>query len=374
MARLHSRSLILTCEFAFTIARNTRIDGHSVIAALTFNSPEGLPIIGLGEGVPVPFYNSFPEPSLDLLKGLEQANWADALTWDVLLNQQWPAIIAQLPATLDYQPVKVALDMACWDAFGKLKQQPLYKIWGLDPAQCPKSSYTIGLADEAMIRHKTQVALERQYDIIKVKVGGPSDVATVKLIRDMAGPNVTLRIDANAAWSAQDTEALSHSMAELGVEFIEEPFSADVPLAERIAVKSRSALPLIADESIHTLADLPSVTQWAHGINAKLTKTGGLTQTRELLLAGKEAGMKLMLGCFVESSLSVTAMAHLAPLVDYVDLDGALLTADDPVDGVTWQGSRFMLTNRPGVGVEIYPHTELAQWVQSVSPTAQHTR
>ena len=369
MARLHSRSLTLTCEFDFTIARNTRIDGNSVIAALVFDQPDGSPLIGLGEGVPVPFYNSFPEPTLALLKQLETTRWAEALTFEVLLTQQWPAMLAQLPNTSDYQPVKVALDMACWDALGQYQQQPLYTMWGLDPAQCPKSSYTIGLADEAMIRHKTQVALERQYDIIKIKVGGPRDVDTVKLIRQMAGHNVTIRVDANAAWTASDTEGLSHTMAELGVEFIEEPYAADVPLAERIAVKSHSALPLIADESIHTLADLPNVTQWAHGINAKLTKTGGLTQTRELLLAGKDAGIKLMLGCFVESSLSVTAMAHLAPLVDYVDLDGALLTADDPVDGVTWQGSRFTLPNRPGVGVRMRPQTDLAQWVQALSST-----
>jgi len=331
----------LPCEFDFTISRGTQTVARHVLVTLTYES-----FTGRGEAAPNAFYGETQESVLDFLAWVQTENLLSDLTpFDL---QKFNDTFRQIPG---HMPAKSALEMALYDLYGQLLNQPLYKLLGLNPAKIPKSSYTIGLADLDEVRKKTRVALDRGYDILKVKVGGPSDLAVLETIRGMVPASVTIRVDANAAWQPDEAIAMFPKLAALDVEFVEEPLQVDASMKDRRRVKESSPLPLIADESVHTLTDIPMVAEWADGVNLKLTKTGGLTEAIRMIHAARAHNLSVMLGCFVETSLAITAFAHLAPLADILDLDGGLLLADDPMDGVRWEGNQLFLPDRPGLGV-----------------------
>jgi L-Ala-D/L-Glu epimerase len=173
---------------------------------------------------------------------------------------------------------------------------------------------------------------------------------TLQVIRQLA-PQATLRVDANAAWTVDSALEILPVLKEMGVEFVEEPLLLNSPEADYHRLKAESPLPLMADESCHTLKDIPRCAQHFHAINLKPTKTGGLTEALRMIYAAKAHDLKIMLGCFTETSISNTAFAHLSPLVDYADLDGGLLLAKDPFDGVQFEGNQIRLPRRPGIGV-----------------------
>lgn len=336
----------LPCEFDFTISRGTTKVAKHVFLELTY-AQNGKTYTGLGEAVPCEFYGETQESVMDFLYWVKDENLLEPLTpCDI---QTFNDTFQQIPG---HMPAKAAIEMALYDLMGQIANQPLYRLLGLDTNKVPRSSYTIGIAEPDVIKQKTQVALERGYDILKVKVGGPRDLETLEIIRSIVPDSVTIRVDANAAWLPDDAIKLFPTLMDFGVEFVEEPLQLDVPIAERHRVKEASPLPLIADESVHILTDVPVVAQWSDGINLKLTKTGGLTEALRMIHAARAHNLSIMLGCFVESSLSITAFAHLAPLVDYLDLDGGLLLAEDPVEGVHWQGNQILLPNAPGLGVQ----------------------
>jgi len=335
----------LPCEFDFTISRGTQTVAEHVFVELTCTE-NGKTWTGRGEAAPNAFYGETRESVMDFLAWVQDENILQDLTpFDI---QKFNDTFRQFPG---HMPAKSALEMALYDLYGQILGQPLYKLLGLDASRIPRSSYTIGLANLDEVRHKTRIALERGYDILKVKVGGLEDLDVLKTIRAMVPDSVTLRVDANAAWQPDEAIAMFPQLADLGVEFVEEPLQIDTPLKERHRVKESSPLPLVADESVHTLTDVPLVAEWADGINLKLTKTGGITEALRMIHAARAHNLSIMLGCFVESSLAITALAHLAPLVDTLDLDGALLLADDPMDGIRWHGNQLFLPTRPGLGV-----------------------
>lgn len=336
----------LPCEFDFTISRGTQKVARHVFVELTYSN-QGKTFTGMGEAVPCEFYGETQESVLDFLSWVKEENLLEPLTpFDI---QRFNETFRQFPG---HMSAKAALEMALYDLLGQIAGQPLYRLLGLDPEKIPKSSYTIGIADLGEIRQKTQTALERGYDILKVKVGGPADLETLATIRSMVPDSVRIRVDANAAWFPNEAIDMFPRLLEHGVEFVEEPLQLDVPIAERLRVKDASPLPLIADESVHILSDIPLVAQWMDGVNLKLTKTGGLAEAIRMIHAARAHDLSIMLGCFVESSLSITAFAHLASLVDYLDLDGALLLANDPIQGVRWEGNQLYLPEKPGLGIE----------------------
>ncbi len=335
----------LPCEFDFTISRGTQSVARHVFVELTY-SENGKTYTGLGEAVPCEFYGSTQQSILEFLEWIQDENLLLPLTpYDI---QKFNATMRQFPG---FMPAKAAIEMALYDLLGQVTGQPLYRLWGLDPTQIPRSSYTIGIADPDLIKHKTEVALSRGYDILKVKVGGPEDLKTLEIIKSLVPETTTIRVDANAAWLPDDAIAMFPILKDFGVEFVEEPLQLDIPIPERIRVKESSPLPLLADESVHTLTDVPLVAQWMDGINLKLTKTGGLTEALRMIHAARAHNLSIMLGCFVETSLSITAFAHLAPLVDYLDLDGGLLLAEDPIEGVRWNANQLSLPATPGLGI-----------------------
>lgn len=344
--KLAWRFLDIPFEFTFTISRNSHQHTTTVIVELSYEH-DGNTYTGLGEAVPSEFYGESPQTV---------AAFYDALNRDGVLADLTPFDIQTLQARFaaleGHMAAKAGIDMAFYDLQGKILNLPLWRLWGLDPNQAPASSYTIGIADIDTVRRKTEVALSRGYTILKIKLGSPDDVALFEAIRELAPhPQITLRVDANAAWRVDDALTICRLLADNHVEFVEEPLRLDSTEEDYIRLKAESPMPLMADESCHTLRDIPHCARYFHAINLKHTKTGGLTEALRMIHAAHAHGLRIMLGGFGESSLSVTAFAQLAPLVDYCDLDGALLMAEDAYEGIVFKGSRFTLPHRPGLGV-----------------------
>jgi L-alanine-DL-glutamate epimerase-like enolase superfamily enzyme len=290
---------------------------------------------------------------MDFYKKLNEENILDGL--DPLNIQDFETRIAKLPG--HNQAAKSGLDIALWDLRAKILGLPLYRLLGLDPNRCPKTSYTIGLADLDTIKHKTLTALERGYDMLKVKLGSPDDLKIIELIRELA-PSETIRVDANAAWTCDEALKLLKTLKELNIEFVEEPLRLDSPIADYEKLKAESPLALMADESCHTSKDLLHCSKYFHSINLKHTKTGGLTEAIRMIHVARALDLKIMLGCFTESSVSITAFAHLSPLVDYLDLDGSLLLAQDPFQGVEFRTNQLILPVQAGLGVRKSDHAK----------------
>jgi L-alanine-DL-glutamate epimerase-like enolase superfamily enzyme len=341
---LKYRVMELPLEFTFAISRSAKDVAYTVLVEWTLEY-QGKAYTGLGEAVPSRFYGEDPNTVVDFYQRIEvEGILADV---DPFNFQEFED---RFSGFVKYRAARSALDAALHDIQGQIVGMPLYRLWGLDPSRCPKTSYTIGLADLEMIRHKTEVALSRGYDILKVKLGGPEDMATLKLIRQIA-PQATIRADANAAWTLEEAFALLPQAAALGVEFVEEPLKLKSPVEHYARLKEESPLPLMADESCHTLRDIPFCAEYFHSVNLKPTKTGGLREAMRMIHAARASDLKIMLGCFTETSVANTAFAHLSPLVDYADLDGGLLLANDPFDGVKFEGNHIRLPSRPGIGV-----------------------
>lgn len=344
--QLSYQALSIPFEFTFTISRQSNTHATTVIVTLT-HTHEGKTYTGLGESVPSMFYGESAETVMSFYERLQTDKVLDDLT---------PFDIQELQARFDRDTgnlaAKSGIDMAFYDLQGKILQQPLWRLWGLDPKLAPKSSYTIGIANLDTVKSKTETALSRGYDVLKVKLGSPDDIKLFHAIRQLAPyPDITMRVDANAAWDVAAALDICHVLAENHVEFVEEPLKLTSTPDDYARLKAESPLPLMADESCHTLRDIPRCAEYFHSINLKHTKTGGLTEAMRMIHAARAHQMKIMLGGFGESSLSVTAFAQLSPLVDYCDLDGALLMAEDAYEGIVFMGSRFTLPDRPGLGV-----------------------
>lgn len=248
-----------------------------------------------------------------------------------------------------HPPVPAAwagLNLALLDGAGKMHGLTVRKLMGVREPARAVTSFSIGIDSPDKVRDKLIEAAE--YPVIKIKLGGPDDQAVMDLTREIV-PEAIIRVDANEAWTTRE-EALEkiewlHRQYPK-VEFVEQPMPNNTPVKDCAWLKQRSALPLIADESFHNSNDLDFCLQGFHGINAKLVKTGGISEAFRSLKAAREMGLKTMLGCMIESSLFITAAAHLSGLADYLDLDGALLTSNDPVNGVrilngelSWEGA-----------------------------------
>jgi L-Ala-D/L-Glu epimerase len=344
--KLSWRLLPIPYEFTFTISRASHDHATTIIVELQYEH-KGQVYIGLGESVPSAFYNETPETVCAFYQRLVSEKVLDDLTpFDIqILESRFHMMDGNRAA-------KAAIDMAFYDLQGKILDQPVWRLWGLDKNKVPKSSYTIGIADLDTVKRKTEVALSRGYDILKVKLGSPKDIELFEAIRQLApADTITMRVDANAAWQIQDAIEICQMLAENDVEFVEEPLKLTSSHDAYAWLKAESPVPLMADESCHTRFDIPHCARYFHSINLKHTKTGGLTEAMAMIHTARAHGLAIMLGGFGESSLSVTAFAQLAPLVDYCDLDGALLMAEDAYEGITWQGNAFSLSDKSGFGV-----------------------
>ena len=338
--RLSYEPLDLALRVPWTISRGTRVRAENVLVRLRWRAPDGRELEGLGEAAPYAFYGELRgtvEACLDEFAGLLGD---DPFAIDTVLDA--------IEARLRHNPsAKAALDLALHDLAGKAAGRPLWQWWGLDPARGPLTSFSIGLDEPEVMAQKAREAAA--FPILKIKVGTPRDVEIVRAVRE-AVPAARLVVDANAAWTPKQAVRTIAQLEPFGVELVEQPVAAR-DLAGLRYVREASALPIIADESCATEADVPALAGCVDGVNVKLMKCGGLHRARRLIAAARAHHLAVMCGCLIESSLAITAASHLLPLLDYADLDGNLLLADDPFDGVRCAAGKLTLPTGPGLGV-----------------------
>jgi L-alanine-DL-glutamate epimerase-like enolase superfamily enzyme len=334
MADLSGEPLNLRLATPFRIARGVQHDAQNVLVRLRADG-----LTGLGEAAPKSYYGETRESALAAL-----ALFAQRLGDDLFAVEE---IMAELDRTLYANPsAKAAVDMALYDLIGQRLGVPVYRLLGLSPGRAPYTSYTISLDTPASMAQRALQA--RAYPILKIKLGTRHDLEIVRAIRDVT--DAALRVDANAAWTAKEAIATITALAPYGIELVEQPVARGDLEGLRL-VRERTSVPIIADESCVTPEDVARVAGCVDGINIKLMKCGGLRRALEMIHAARAHHLRVMLGCMIESSIAITAAAHLAPLVDYVDLDGALLLAHDPYEGVDLRGGKITLPDRPGLGV-----------------------
>jgi len=297
---------------------------------------------GWGEAAPNRFYGETADTAIAAL---------DRLAPIVVASDPWHIenIEAELHTALRFNgSVKSAISAALHDLAGKRLGVPVYRMWGLDPARAPLSSFTIAIAaNEDELRRR--IAEAASYPVLKVKLGTDRDERIIRLVRE-AAPDKVLRVDANAAWTPKHALRMIDVLADVGVEYVEQPVAANDLDGLRF-VRERSRLPVIADESCVGSGDVARLAGVVDGINIKLSKCGGLREALKMIATARAHGMLVMAGCMIETSLGITAAAHFAPLLDYADFDGAALLSDDPYRGATIERGQIEIPDAPGLGV-----------------------
>jgi L-Ala-D/L-Glu epimerase len=298
---------------------------------------------GWGEAAPNRFYGETADTALGALARLAPiVEQCDA--WAI------EDVEAEMNRAIRFNgSVKSAISAALHDLAGKRLGVPVYKLWGLNPANAPLSSFTIAIAaTDDELRQRIEQA--SAYPVLKVKLGTDHDEHIIRTVRD-AAPTKVLRVDANAAWTAKRALRMIDVLVECGVEYVEQPLAPHDIDGLRF-VRERSILPVIADESCVVATDIPRLVGAVDGINLKLSKCGGLREALKMIATARSHGMLVMAGCMIETSLGITAAAHLASLLDYADFDGAALLSDDPYVGATIDAGVITIPGAPGLGVD----------------------
>jgi L-Ala-D/L-Glu epimerase / N-acetyl-D-glutamate racemase len=335
--RLSHEVVTVHTKHPFVIARGGSSEYRVVRVTVTDDGAEGW-----GEAAPNRFYGESVETvAAALARFAPLLETADA--W--ALEDAEAAMNAALGRN---GSAKSAVSAALHDLAGKRLGVPLYRLWGLDRSKAPPSSFTIAIAASS-VELDQRVKEAGEYPVLKIKLGTDRDADIIRAVRK-AAPDKTLRVDANAAWTPKHALRMIDVLIEHGVEFVEQPVAAHDVEGLRY-VRERSKLPVIADESCVTSADIPRLVGAVDGINIKLSKCGGLREALRMIAAARAHGLLVMAGCMVETSLGVTAAAHFAPLLDFADLDGAALLSDDPYEGATIQGGTIQIPDGPGLGV-----------------------
>jgi L-alanine-DL-glutamate epimerase-like enolase superfamily enzyme len=304
----------------FEISRGVQTEAENVVVELTHDGTTGV-----GAAAPSRHYGETADTVEAVLPALLDALPADPHDLDA-------AHAAMDRVVRGNAAAKAAVDVALHDLVATRHDLPLYRYLGLDASQTPVSSFTVGLADVEEMRRKARVAVEDGYEVLKVKLGTDRDREIVEAVHG-AAPSARLRVDANEAWTPKEAVAMCEFLDGY-VEFVEQPVPAENPEGMR-HVHDRSPVPIAADESLVAPSDVPQVAQFADVANVKLMKCGGIRRAVETFHAARAHGLETMLGCMIESNAAIAAGVHLAPLLDYADLDGSLLLADgaDPFDG-----------------------------------------
>jgi len=330
---LHEYELPL--KHPFTISRGTITAQRTLIVEL---QQDGMS--GYGEATANNYYDS----SMDLMRTRLQA-MQPLLESEMFRDTEsfWNLCAVHLA---DAPFVLSALDCAAHDLWGRLENAAVHRLWGLDPNDAVKSSFTIGIAGVSEMVAK--LAEMPGWPVYKIKLGTARDMQIIQGLREHT--DAVFRVDANCGWAPCDAAALSTEMAQQGVEFIEQPLPPEARKAQAELFRN-SSLPLIADESCVGETDVLRCVDHFHGINIKLCKCGGLTPARRMIAAAHDHGLKVMVGCMTESSIGISAAAQLTPLLDYADLDGAVLLAKDAGDGVQLRQGQFVFPSEPGLGI-----------------------
>lgn len=335
--------LDLALREPFVIARSEHGAGRTITTVILELRDERFPgLVGVGEGYPDRFYGDTPETMAAIMPLLVEAVGDVDLSADGLVA----AATAMDARIAHHGAAKCALDIALHDLVGKVVGLPVHRLLGL-PADIPPTDFTIGIDEPAVVAERARRAA--RFPALKIKVGGPSDLATLEAVRDVFdGP---IRVDANTGWTPEAALALLPALERLRVELIEQPFPAR-RLDQLGWLQERSALPIVADESAVTIGDLDALVGVVAGVNVKLAKCGGVGPAKRMLERAIELGFRTFLGCMEETSVGIAASAAVASLAEWVDLDGNLLLAEDPFEGLELaEDCRWRLPDAPGLGV-----------------------
>lgn len=328
----------LKLRHSFNLARYSRTTTPDVQVMLEY---EG--ITGYGEASMPPYLGESVDSVTKFLNMLDLEQFTDPFRIDDILSY----VDSVAP---DNRAAKASVDIALHDLLGKIMGQPWYKIWGYNPDNTPMTSFTIGIDTPEVVRQKVEEA--RPYKVIKVKMGLDHDQETIDIVNEMM-PGVPLCVDVNQGWNSKEHALeMCHWLKERNCLFVEQPFD-KTWVDETAWLREHSPLPIIADEAFQRLPDILKFQGVYDGINIKLMKSTGLYEAHKMVTLARSLGMKVMIGCMTETSCAVTAAANLSPVVDYADLDGNLLIANDRFDGMTVENGKITLHDRPGLGVEL---------------------
>jgi len=326
-------SFDLELKHTFTIAHDSRDMQQTLIVELKDGK-----FSGFGEATSNPYYGVTIDKMIASLESIRSVIEEDQLTSPEAL---WAKVNPYLSTNSFAQ---CALDEAAHDLFSKKNGRKLYESWGLSIDHNPLTNFTIGIDTVEKMVSKMQ---ELPWPIYKIKLGTDDDLRIVRELR--AHTTAAFRVDANCAWTAEQAIRFSGELKKLGVEFIEQPLPAEDTDGMKL-VFAQSQLPVIADESCILESDVIKCQGLFHGVNIKLTKCGGLTSAKRMIAEAKSLGMKTMVGCMTESSVGISAIGHLLPLLDYVDMDGSLLIKNDPAKGVTFDFGKVIYASENGTG------------------------
>jgi len=332
--QLTTEPLTLHLRHTFTIARSSEDIANTLLVRLRCDGVEAL-----GESSPIMRYDETTER---VARELEQLDLSRANPW------AFDEVLGLLPR--DEPAARCGLDLALHDLAGKRLGIPVYQLLGVDPAAAKQTSFTIGIASLEHTMAKTHEA--RHLPILKIKLGNGHEVETLEAVRSVY--TGTIRLDANEGWTAEQAADMLKELRRFDIEFCEQPIAAGSPEQLRY-VRERSPIPIMVDEDCRRLEDIAPLYGCVDGINIKLVKCGGMREGIRMIHAARALGMKVMIGCMIESSVLCTAAAHLTPLTDYADVDGPLLITDDPFSGVSYENGRLRLPAGPGLGVTPRP-------------------
>lgn len=327
----------LQLRHAFNLAKFQRTTTPGVQVRLECDG-----IVGYGEASMPPYLGESVDSVCKFLNSLDLAQFNDPFRIEDI--HEYMESVAP-----NNRAAKASVDIALHDLTGKIMGQPWYKIWGLNPDNCPNTSFTIGIDKPDVVRQKVDEA--SPYRVLKVKMGLDNDKELVDIIRSKT--DVPICVDANQGWDDKHKALeMCHWLAERNCLFVEQPMAKEA-IDDTAWLRERSPLPIIADEFFQRLPDVRRAAQAYDGINIKLMKSTGLHEGYQMAVLARALGMKVMIGCMTETSCAVTAAAQLAPLVDYADLDGNLLIANDLFDGIKIVDGKITIPTTPGIGATL---------------------
>ncbi len=324
--------------YPFTISKGTKTHQPSLVVEL-----EHMGIKGYGEAPAISYYNIPVDKMIADIEAKKIFIEKYALTDP---DRYWHYLHHLFPKN---NFLVCALDMAAWDIYGKMRNQPLYKLWQYDLTNAPLTDYTIGIDSISNMLDKVE---NNPWPIYKIKLGTPRDIEIIKAIRERTSARI--RVDANAGWSLDDALKLVGELAAFDIELIEQPLHKDDWEGMKILYE-KSTIPLIADEACVTENDVERCEGYFHGINIKLTKCGGITPAKRMIQTARRLGLRVMIGSMNESTIGTAAIAHLMPATDYADADGPLLLSEDIATGLIIDNGRMSVTDAPGLGIIFHP-------------------
>ena len=327
----------LTLRHTFTVASYSRTTTPDVQVKIEYDG-----FTGYGEASMPPYLGQTVESVTNFLKKVDLEQFRDPFQIDDILTY--------VDGLDEHEPAaKAAVDIALHDLVGKMMGQPWFRIWGLDPAKAPDTTFTIGIDTTDVVREKTKECAD-QFNILKVKVGLDNDKEMIETIRDIT--DLPIAVDANQGWKDKHKALeMIHWLAEHGIVMVEQPMPKEM-LDETAWLTENSPLPIFADEAIQRLKDIPAIKGAYTGINIKLMKCTGMREAWKMANYAHAEGMRVMVGCMTETSCAVSAAAQFSPIVDFADLDGNLLISNDRFEGMTVVNGKITLPDRPGIGIK----------------------